>query len=120
MLGGTIRRARAALPFTVPAVLSLAVGLTTFGIVVSGLEETVWRPLPASRPDTLCIVYASAPGSAGLRDWSYQDYRAFQEIAAPVEGLAAFMPVELAAKFETGAERVWGELVTDNFFDVLG
>ena len=94
--------------------LGIAASTTVFGIV-NGL---LIRELPVRDPGRLYIM---EPG--GSPSTSIPAYRAFRDRMAPVfEGLAAHSLLPVAANLSAGggAQRIWGLLVSGNYFPVAG
>ena len=105
-----------AMTVIVPLAFSLAANLTIF----SWLDALAYRPLGAvPRQDELVVIDGRAVSGRDQR-LSYPDVRDLAASLRQVTGLTAytFQPFTMA----TGdhAERVWGQLVTANFFEILG
>lgn len=110
--------------FTLTAVLclGLAIGANTtlFGI----LDSLLWKPLPVERPDRLVRVFARPQGSNPgrlYRGFSYPEFVDYRDGNGVLSGLAATVGVQLG--FRDGgheAIRVFGEAVSDNYFEMLG
>jgi macrolide transport system ATP-binding/permease protein len=99
--------------FAVAAVASLALGVGVNTAIFSFVNAALFRPLPFPEPERLVRLY---DGSAS----SYPDYVAYRDRAGVFENLAAYAQrhVSLSAGGET--ERVWGEIVSGNYFETLG
>jgi hypothetical protein len=94
--------------------LGIAANATVFG-VVNGL---MLRDVPVRNPARLYIMEAGGTPSASL-----PLYRTFRSRMDPVfEGLAAhsLMPVAANISAGGGAQRIWGLLVSGNYFPVSG
>ena len=94
--------------------LGIAASTTVFGIV-NGL---LIRDMPVRDPGRLYIVEPAGSPSASI-----PAYRAFRDQTVPVfEGLAAHSLIPVAANMSAGggAQRVWGLLVSGNYFSVVG
>jgi predicted permease len=100
--------------FTAAAVACLAIGMGVTTSIYSELESMVFRDLPAVRgPKEL--VRSQTPVPYG--DW--EEFRDHSEAFASLAGFMGPVPFEIAPA--TGqAERVWGQLVTPNYFRTLG
>ena len=106
--------------FTVVAVLTLAIGIATSTTVFSWIDAVLLRPLAGVRePYRLVAVESVTPDGAFVPN-SYPDYRDFRDHLSLLEGIAVTKPVAFSVGKEDHAERVWGELVSGNFFAVLG
>jgi putative ABC transport system permease protein len=115
-----VRALRRAPSFTLlgSAVLSLGIGACT--AIFSLLDAALVRPLPFQAPDELVMLWERAPRYARNRvsplnflDWSEQQ-RSFASIAG-VAGGGRTLTGE-----GTVAERIPGQAVTAQFFDVFG
>ncbi|MGA2275260.1 MAG: ADOP family duplicated permease [Bryobacteraceae bacterium] len=100
--------------FTAASVACLAIGIGVTASVGSELQSMVFRDLPAVRgPRDLVRSQTPMP---------YGDWEEFRNRSDAFASLAAFMgpvPFEIAAAGGQ-AERVWGQLVTPNYFRTLG
>ena len=102
--------------------IGLSIGATT--TVFAWTEHLVHRPLPAvAAVDRVVSVATRAHGSQ--QSVSYPDYLDWRDQSQSIPALAAFGFGQFALRSsgDNGgrpAEPVWGLLVTDNYFDVLG
>ena len=105
---------------TLVAILSLAIGIGSNAAIFSLVNSILLRPPAVSRPDELVQLYV------GERDHpyenaSYPSYLDLRERNSVFTGLAGY---SLGHQFNlAGAndvEQVWGEVVSGNYFDVLG
>ncbi|MEK6323147.1 MAG: ABC transporter permease [Acidobacteriota bacterium] len=110
--------------FTAVAVLSLALGIGANTALFSLINTILLRPLPVADPSQVVSVsLVTRPGS-GLGLFSYPNYQDFRDKNDVLTGLAAhrFAPMNLrpGGNSEQSNERIWGYLVSGNYFDVLG
>jgi macrolide transport system ATP-binding/permease protein len=106
--------------FTVVAVATLALGIGVNATIFSLVSAVLYRPLPVERPSELVNVYGStteAPGHDALSYPNYLDYRAQTQA---LSGLIAHSNFFASLSMDGSAELVVGEVVSDNYFDVLG
>jgi len=106
--------------FSIVAIVTLALGIGANATIYTWLEGIVLRPLPAvTDPDRLVIVNTRGPENV---KWSFSipDWQDVRNDAKLIEGPAIGTGVQLSVRTEGQAERAWGELVSANFFDVLG
>ncbi len=100
--------------FTFVAVLSLALGIGANASIFTLLNAMLLRPLPVASPQELFFV-----DSDGV--FSYPNYKDFRDRSGDVlAGLAAFRYTPMSLSSDNTNERIWGYLVTGNYFDVLG
>jgi predicted permease len=115
-----LRALRRSPGFTLVAALTLALGIGANAAVYSVAGGILWRALPAREPGRLAVIFG-LPSGGGYADFSFADYREFRAGAYDVfEDVIAYYPVSLALSDEGKNERVWGEMVSGNYFDALG
>src|SRR5512139_1774883 len=107
--------------FTVVAVLTLALGISVCSTVFSWIDSILLRSYPGVT-DTRGLVLIETVTSAGeyLVTSSYLDYRDYRDGLKGVGEVAIGRLTPLNVGADGRAERAWGELVSANYFDVLG
>jgi predicted permease len=105
--------------FTAVILITLALGIAANTAVFSVVSAILLRPLAGIRePGRLVSVYRVQNGQT-FDNMGYPDYRDYRDRNRSLEGLAAHSGVALS--FNNGTpERLIGDLVTGNYFDVLG
>ncbi len=105
--------------FTTIAVLTMAVGIAANTTVFSWVHTVLLKPFPGvSEPDRIFSLETVTPSGEHVTT-SYPDYRDLRDHTRLFENIAVAQPRELNLGDETHAERVWAELVSGNFFDVM-
>ncbi len=107
--------------FTLIAVLTLALGIGANTAIFGLVNALLLRPLGGvTEPSRLVQVARQYVGRSHLSDSSYPDYLDYRDANTVMSGLAVMSQTafHLSARNET--ERVEGELVSGNYFDVLG
>jgi predicted permease len=104
--------------FTLIAVLTLALGIGANTAIFSLINTVMLRPLPVSQPERLVEIAAQNNGSVfGL---SYPYYRDFRDNNDVMEGMLAFRFSPMSLSQGGNNMRLWGYLVSGNYFDLLG
>jgi len=113
--------------FTVVAVLILALGIGANTAVFSVFDRVMLQLLPVKNPRELVLIEvdgSQAPGMATSDNHrsvhSYPQYRDFCERSDVFAGVIARTSASVLFAHRAEAERVRGELVSGNFFEVLG
>jgi predicted permease len=114
--------------FTLIAVLMLALGIGANAAIFSLTDQILLRSLPVERPEELVML--RSPGPKGGHVWSDGDdaasfshptYKDLRDRGANVfSGLLARFATPLSVAGAGQTERADGELVSGNYFEVLG
>ena len=114
-----LRQFTRSLAFTLVAVLSLALGIGANTAIFTLADTVLLRYLPVRRPEKLVILARVSP--RGLRtNFSYPIYEDFRDKQDVFSGVLARNVIPLNMEASSGTERVSGELVSGNYFSVLG
>lgn len=105
---------------TLVAVFTLAIGIAANTAVFSWIDTVLVRPVPGvSNPKDLVAFETLTPNGEFITT-SYADYRDYRDHTKLLAGLTIAQPRAVSIGEEDRAERVWGELVSGNYFSVLG
>jgi len=108
--------------FSSVVVVTLALGIGLNTAVFSAVDALLLRPLPGVRsPEALVELYRTAPGGVRYESNSIPHYLDLRDRSADVfSGVAAwdFTPLNLASEGRT--QRLFGMMVSANYFSVLG
>jgi predicted permease len=116
-----LRRLAANPVFTVVALLSLTLGIGANTAIFSLVNSLFLRPLPVERPHELVSFQNKArAGSWGFLAFSYPNYRDLRDRNDVLAGLVGYRFAPLAVSHDGVSAKVWGYVVTGNYFDVLG
>jgi predicted permease len=115
-----LRVFRTAPSFALAAVLTLALGLGVNIAVFTVMHAALGAALPVAHADQLVSVVTWSSKGGDHSDFSYPLYVDLRDHSPALEGLAAYtaQSVGIAAGGQT--ERVLAEVVTSNYFQVLG
>jgi predicted permease len=106
--------------FTLIAVMTLALGIGANTAVFSFINPLLFKPLPGViEPERLAQVSRTYNGH-GFSEFSYPDYLDYRDHNTVMFGLAVRRGGSFNLNDGRAAERVEGEIVSGNFFDVLG
>lgn len=100
--------------FTFLATLSLAFGIGANTAIFSVVNAILLRPLPVQEPDRLLRFYA------GSEVTSYPDFQYYRDQNKVFSGLTAHGLAPFNLQSHGQSERILGEIVTGNYFSVLG
>ncbi len=106
--------------FTAVVVITLALGIGANSAIFSAIDAILLRAAPVADPSRVVSVYTSGSDARNqFSSSSYLDHLDLRDSRA-FAGLAAFASIVLA--FEDGGvvKQVTGEVVSGNYFDVLG
>jgi hypothetical protein len=122
-----LRTLRKSPGFTIIGIITLALGIGANTSIFSLADQILLRTLPVQDPSRL--VALRSPGPQRGHVWSDGDsaesftfptYRWLREHNATFSGLLARHPVSVNVAFEGKPQREEGELVSGNYFEVLG
>jgi predicted permease len=105
------------------AILSLALGIGANTAIFTLVDQLLLRQLPVRNPEELVMLYqeGSHNGSnMGSRMHSYAIYREYQKRAEPLSEVMARRLLPASISVDNQTERVEAELVSGNFFTMLG
>jgi len=109
--------------FTSIAVLTLALGIGANTAIFTWLKAVFFQPLPGvGASHRLCMLHSVLTRSDNREiSVSYPDYKDYRDRNEVFSGLAAFdLETFNLLDGDGQPERVWGSLVSGNYFDVLG
>jgi len=109
--------------FTLIAIVSLALGIGANTAIFTIMDQLMLRRLPIRDPDSLVMLYQKGPhngSNIGDRMHSYPMYQDFQQKAAPLSEVLCRRLVSTSVAVDNVTERVDAELVSGNYFRMLG
>lgn len=105
---------------TLVAVISIGLGIGANATIFAIVSRFVLRPAPVGDPATLLSLHIAPKGDPCCNNFPlpvYEDIRNQAESFSGVAAIYELLPASISSDGE--AERVWGQAVTTNFFDVL-
>ena len=109
--------------FATVAIMSLALGIGANTAIFTLLDQIVLRKLPVKAPEQLVMLWQDANNmgsNVGTRMHSYPMYQDFQSRAEPFSEVLCRRVTEASVSIEEATERVRAELVSGNYFSMLG
>ena len=107
--------------FTAVVVLTLALGIGANTAIFSLMNAVLLQSLPVRNPSELVVVQYNDPQSGRENeDFSYPMYQAFRDKNSVFSGVFCRSGVDFNATYTGQSERAAGEMVSGNYFDVLG
>jgi putative ABC transport system permease protein len=113
--------------FALIAVLTLALGIGANTAIFSLTDQVLLRLLPVERPQELVVLRSPGPVGGRVRSdgdssasFSYPMYKNLRDQNPAFSGLLARFAVQVSVAGQGQTELANGELVTGNYFEVLG
>ncbi len=102
---------------TAIAVITLALGIGANTAIFSIMNALLWRPLPVAHPEQ---IVAFVRGDGMSEPSSYPTYVDYRDRNLVFDGVIAHSPATFSFGNGVKSEVVVGEIVSGNYFDVLG
>jgi predicted permease len=107
--------------FFAGAVISIGLGIGANTAIFTCVNTLFLRPLPVAEPDRLVEILTTSEAAPGdLLGTSYLNFLDYRQASGVFSDLVLFRPLPLRLNSGGRPEMVRGELVTANFFTVLG
>jgi len=105
---------------TAIAILSIGLGIGANATIFSMVSRFILRPPPVGDPSTLLSLKTTHDGDVCCNDFPLPVYKDVHDQTKSFSGIAAYDELIAASIGGSGdPERVWGQAVTANFFEVL-
>ena len=106
---------------TMVAVISIGLGIGANATIFAMVSRFVLRPAPVGNPETLLSLHVAERGERCCNAFPLPLFEDIRDQAKSFSGVAAWFSEPLPVSISGGSEpeRVWGQAVTTNFFDVL-
>ena len=116
-----VRNCKRSPVFTVIAVAIISLGCGAVTTIFSGINAVVLRPLPGTTdPDRLFLFERRTRDFREGVSGSYRYYRHLADNARTVSGAAAWSKAALSISVNGAGYAVYGNIVSGNYFSVLG
>ena len=107
--------------FTALAVVTLALGIAANSTIFSWIEATLLQPIPgAAQTDRMITLERGERSEHPSPPLSYPDYVGLRDSTSSLSGLLAHHEDYMALTGTGKPERIYGALVSANYFRVLG
>jgi predicted permease len=106
--------------FTAVAALSLALGIGANAVVFCWIQNVLLRPLPGVRDQEELVVLAGRRGDALWDTVSYPDLKDYAKLREVFSGVIGSQITPAFLRAGETKQWIYGQIVTANFFDVLG
>lgn len=106
--------------FTLVAVVTIALGIGVNSTIFSLVNAVLFRPLPVDHPEQLVDVYGHTATSDTHDTSSYPNFVDYRGQTETLSGLMGFTNFFANLSIAGSSELVIGELVTADYFSVLG
>ncbi|HKI01138.1 MAG TPA: ABC transporter permease [Thermoanaerobaculia bacterium] len=117
----SLRALRLSPAFAIAAIASLALGIGANALIFTFLNALFLKSLPVAEPGRLVALYALDLDKQDLLPLSYPDADDLRKAEGRVfSGLAAYRNIMAALSHGGEPAQLQGEIVSGNYFDVLG
>ncbi|MEM7355025.1 MAG: ABC transporter permease, partial [Acidobacteriota bacterium] len=106
--------------FTLATVLSLALGIGANVTIFSFINEVFLRPLPITAPDRVMAIHTSDKKIGDTQALSHLNWKDLREANETFVGIAGYDWTPMSVSTAGEPIHVVGQLVSGNYFDVLG
>jgi predicted permease len=106
--------------FTTVAVLTIAMGIGVNSTIFSLVNAVLLKPLPVERSEELVDVYGHAATSSTHDSNSYPNFLDYRARTETLSGMMAYTNFFANLSIEGSSELVIGEVVSEDYFPVLG
>lgn len=105
---------------TAIAILSIALGIGANATIFSMVSRFLLRPAPVGDPTHLLALHIAEEGGPCCNPFPYPLYSDLRDDAKSFSDITAYYaPIPASISGMGDPQRVWGQLVTPNFFDVI-
>src|SRR5579862_6944225 len=102
------------------AILTIGIGIGANTVIFSWMRNVLLNPLPAASDPARIVVIENTADNGDPLTTSFLDYTDYRDHLRLVDSVTLRKIQPFVIGEESHPERVWGEMVTGNFFDLLG
>ncbi len=106
--------------FTFVAVMTLGLGIGVNTAIFSVVNAFLFRPLPVQDPEQLIVIASQTELVEFPIGVSYPNYLDYRQRTDVVQDIIVYLPSPVSLKDQGEAQRAWVEIVSGNYFDMLG
>jgi len=108
--------------FSAVIVVTLALGIAANATVFGWIDRILVHPIPGTADDQRLVVaeILTSGWNSGTLNFCYSDYRTVRDNLKLLSGIALNTDTTFSTRFGESVQRVYGELVSGNYFEVLG
>ncbi|MFZ0301548.1 MAG: ABC transporter permease [Terracidiphilus sp.] len=106
--------------FAAVVTLTLAIGIASSATVFTWINAVLLQPISGVADPGRLVTLETVTSNGEWVPNSYPDFIDFRNHLKLFDGIAVTHPAPFSVGREDHAERVWGELVSGNYFSVLG
>jgi hypothetical protein len=106
--------------FSVVAIVALAIGIGATATAFTWIDAVLLQPLGGVAEPNRLVTLETVTSNGDWVPNSYPDFIDFRDQLKLFDGIAVAHVSSFSVGKEDHAERAWGELVSGNFFSVLG
>src|SRR5688572_11211822 len=100
--------------------LTFALGIGVTGAMYSVVDNFLFKPLPGAHGASLVVLGRTEERLSQPHDVSFPDFRDFRADTAVFASLAAYSSRVVELNTDRGADRIWIDDATANYFSTLG
>ncbi len=105
--------------FTIVAIITLALGIGANTAIFSLVNTAILRPLPIEKPEEL-VSLNNTGADRIFPSFSYPNYKDIRDRNDVFSSLIAYRFAPLSLSHDGVNERLWGYVVSGNYFETLG
>jgi predicted permease len=106
--------------FAVVAFLTLSLGIGANAAIFTIINKALLKPLPIEAPARVAGLSNTARNGRLFPTFSWLNYKDLRQRSAAAADLFAYAPMPASLSHDGTNERIWGYLVSGNYFEALG